>query len=92
MVDYLRLSLNWNEGNLWKAIIKPPEYCEFKIVLFELDCVKSWESGENRKFDLKALNQTLSGLQLENDINYFIQSGVNYRFNKKNGCLDMLLD
>ena len=87
-----RLNLNWNEGNHWKSIIKSTEFFEYKLVIFEHNYVKSWENGENRKFDLKSIKEQIESTPTNLDKICIQVSGVNYIFYINTHILDILLE
>lgn len=90
---YFSLNLNWNEGNIWKARIKPVEYIEYKLVLLEHDYIKLWEGGGNRHFSLAKVNSELEKLgESKEDIYKFNVDGIDYQFIRSSGLLEITLD
>lgn len=80
--------MHWNTGNIWKGEIPFKTNFEFKFVFLQNDKVSKWESGENRIFDMKNLNDKIKVDKLDKDGKIVIsQTHYSYEYDRNTSSL-----
>ena len=70
--------MNWNEGHIWKASFYLNNYnnnlnFEYKFIVITDNYVKYWEDGNNRKFTLTEISESIEPyINRHNDSNNII--------------------
>lgn len=85
--EYKALSMNWTEGNIWKANIEDDniKWFEYKFIFLENGLIKKWEDGINRYFSLTQLKNILEPSLLNGNIikiNNIMEQSIEYNYNE----------
>lgn len=85
--EYKALSMNWTEGNIWKANIEDDniKWFEYKFIFLENGLIKKWEDGINRYFSLTQIKNILEPSLLNGNIikiNNIMEQSIEYNYNE----------